>query len=317
MKLSPALCLGLLAMVSAAAASSPESPPPTRANVHYGTHERQVLDFWQAPSKTPTPLVFRIHGGGWVAGDKSDVDNLARYLAAGISVVSVNYRYIQQAIAAHVNPPISWPIADNVRALQFVRFHAREWNIDPTRIAATGGSAGGSSSLWLAFHDDLADPKSTDPIARESTRVVTAAVYEPQTTLDPLLMKEWTPNSRYGGHAFGFWPDPTNLKTRDTAFAEFLAHRAELLPLIKQYSPLDLATSDDPPVYLLYPTPPAMGQVEGNPTHSANFGVKLQEKLRAVGVPCEFVYPGSPRSSATHATIADYLIDFLTKPTPR
>ena len=38
---------------------------PTKANVPYGTHERQVLDFYQAKSDSPTPVVFYIHGGGW------------------------------------------------------------------------------------------------------------------------------------------------------------------------------------------------------------------------------------------------------------
>jgi hypothetical protein len=41
-----------------------------------------------------------------------------------------------------------------------------------------------------------------------------------QTTLDPEQMKKWTPNSRYGGHAFGFMPDPKNNRTRDTQFAQ-------------------------------------------------------------------------------------------------
>ena len=40
------------------------------------------------------------------------------------------------------------------------------WNIDPTKIAATGGSAGACSSLWLAFHDDLCEPTSDDPVAQ-------------------------------------------------------------------------------------------------------------------------------------------------------
>ena len=109
-----------------------------------------------------------------------------------------------------------WPLHDAARALQFVRSKAGEWNIDKQRIGASGGSAGACSSLWLALHDDLADPQSDDPVARESTRLWCAAVSGAQTTLDPQQMKEWTPNSRYGGHAFGFMPDP---KDRDTRHA--------------------------------------------------------------------------------------------------
>lgn len=125
-------------------------------------------------------------------------------------------------------------------------------------------------------------------------------------------MKEWTPNSRYGGHAFGFMPDPADLKTRDTQFAPFLAARAQVLPWIKEYSPFEHVTADDPPVYLIYAAPPALGEDQKDPTHTANFGVKLQEKLRSAGVECELVYPGAP--NVVHREVDDYLIDKLKAP---
>lgn len=299
------------ASAKAKAAAAPQRAP-TLANVAYGSHERQVLDFYKAESARPTPLLFYIHGGGWVAGDKRTVPQLDKYLAAGISVVSINYRFTTQAQAAGVKPPVEWPLRDAARALQFVRSKAGEWNIDRKRIAASGGSAGACSSLWLAFHDDLADPKSEDPVARESTRLFCAAVVGAQTTLDPQQMKEWTPNSRYGGHAFGFMPDPKETKTRDTQFARFLAAREEILPWIKQYSPYEHVTTDDPPIYLYYSAPPALGQEQKDPTHTANFGVKLQEKCKSVGVPCELVYPGAP--DVNHPTVFDYLVDRLKSP---
>ncbi len=295
----------------AAPAAAPVVIPPTQADVRYGDHERQVLDFYQAKSERPTPLLFFIHGGGWVGGDKSGRTgaSVKQYLAAGISVVSINYRYSWQAQLAGIKPPVKAPLEDAARALQFVRSKAQEWNIDKTRIAASGGSAGACSSLWLAYHDDLADPTSSDPIARESTRLLTAAVAGAQTSLDPQELKEWTPNSRYGGHAFGFM-DPNDPKTRDTRFAEFLAHRAEVLPWIKEYSPIGLVTADDPPVYLIYTNTPGLGQDQKDPTHTANYGVKLREKCRTVGIGCELAYPGAP--DVKHPTIDAYLIEALT-----
>jgi acetyl esterase/lipase len=271
-----------------------------------------VLDFWRAESPRPTPLVFHIHGGGWVNGDKARVAALERYLGAGISVVSINYRFVTQAIRAGVEPPVRWPLEDAARALQFVRSKAGEWNLDSTRIGATGGSAGACSSLWLAFHDDRAEPASRDPVARQSTRLWCAAVSGAQTTLDPAQMKAWTPNSRYGGHAFGFMPDPGDLRTRDTQFAPFLAARERLLPWIRAYSPFEHAGAGDPPIYLSYPAAPALGQDQKDPTHTANFGVKLQERLRDAGVPCELAYPGAP--DVRHPEIADFLIATLRAP---
>src|SRR5689334_9439092 len=91
------LPLRLIVVFSAACAIAAEKQPPQReptvADLHYGAHERQVLDFWKADATRPTPLVFHIHGGGWVNGDKRPVADLEKFLAAGISVVSINYRY--------------------------------------------------------------------------------------------------------------------------------------------------------------------------------------------------------------------------------
>jgi acetyl esterase/lipase len=273
---------------------------------------RQVIDFWQAPSSHPTPVVFYLHGGGWVNGEKNRLNGIQRYLEAGISFVSVNYRYIQDATAAGVEPPVQMPLHDATLALQFLRSQAAAWNIDQQRIGGSGTSAGACSILWLAFHADLADPNSADPVARESTRLWCAAVDNAQTSLDPKQMKEWIPNSVYGGHAFGFWPAPQDLKSRDYHFEEFLAARERLLPAIREYSPYEHVTADDPPIYLIYRTSPALGQEQKNPTHSANFGVKLQEKLRSVGVPCELVYPGA--TEVQHPNASNYLIEKLKAP---
>ncbi len=313
--LLPFLFVASLHAQTPAPAAKPAPVPkraPTIANVAYGTHERQMLDFYKAESAKPTPLLFFIHGGGWVNGDKSGINagDLEACLAAGISVVSINYRYSWQAQLAGVMPPVQWPLEDAARALQFVRSKAGEWNIDKQRIGASGGSAGACSSLYLAFHDDMADPKSSDPIAHESTRLWCAAVAGAQTSLDPKQLIEWTPNSRYGGHAFGFM-DPNDRKTRDTRFAEFLEKRESVLKWIKLYSPYELVSKDDPPVYLFYTSVPAIGQPQKDPTHTANYGVKLQEHCQAIGTECEVFYPNAP--NVKHKTIAEFLIATLKK----
>jgi acetyl esterase/lipase/pimeloyl-ACP methyl ester carboxylesterase len=289
--------------VAKAASYDREVPPPTQSSVRYGPHERHVLDFWQAPSPTPTPLVYVIHGGGWQGGEKERVQRFAdvpKLLAAGISVAAINYRFVKQAEAEGIEPPVKAPLDDAARGLQFIRSQADNWNIDSQRIGAAGGSAGACSSLWLAFHDDLAQLKSDDPIARQSTRLWCAAVTGAQTTLDPQQMKDWTPNSRYGAHAFGL-----------TGFADFLGQRESLLPWIAEYSPYALVSRDDPPVYLFYSAPPALGQDQKDPTHTSNFGVKLQEYCAAQGVACELVYPGA--ANIEHTTPTEYLIATLKK----
>ncbi|WP_435009044.1 alpha/beta hydrolase fold domain-containing protein [Tundrisphaera lichenicola] len=281
--------------------------PPTYSNVAYGDHERQVLDFFQADTKEPAPLVVHIHGGGWVNGDKVGVANLKQYLDNGVSVASINYRFTTQAQEAGIKPPVKWPLEDAARAVQFLRSKAGEWNIDKTRIGATGGSAGACSSLWLAFHDDMAQPERTDPVARESTRLSAAAVSGAQTSLDPAQLREWIPNMRYGGHAFGFTGNGAG--GRDTQFQQFFDHRADVLDWIKEYSPIAHVGPGDPPVFLDYPSqdkPPVKGEEQKDPTHTALLGLLLEEKLKAEGDEVHLAYPG--HKDPEFASNADFLI---------
>lgn len=291
--------LSLLVLVLAWQQVRADEPKPL-LDVPYGKHPRQVLDFYQAASNKPTPVVFYIHGGGWRGGDKKT--NPQAFLDKGISVVAINYRYVQQGMEEGVEPPVKAPLSDAARALQFVRSKAAEWNIDKKRIGATGGSAGGCSSLWLAFHDDLADPNSTDPIARESTRLYCAAVNGAQTSLDPNELREWMPNYGYGAHAFGL-----------ENFQSLIDNRDKVLKWIKEYSPIEHATKDDPPIGLFYggDKDVKVGDSPKDPTHSAILGMKLEEKLKEVGVDVILVYPGRPNEKYPSSTI--YLIDHLLK----
>jgi len=273
----------------------PDRPTPTVADFAYGDQsERQKFDLWLAKSDEPTPLVLLIHGGGWMNGDKNRYGTgaIQPYLDAGISVAALNYRFILQAMEQNVEPPVKACLHDAACALQTLRSRAKQWNLDPTRVGATGGSAGACTSLWLALHDDLAQKDSGDPVARESSRLTCAAVNGAQTSLDPRELREWMPNAIYGGHAFGF---AAKGRTRPEEFELLIAHREDVLPWIREYSPIELVSSDDPPLYLDYPNqkmPPVVGQSGPDPTHSAIYGIKLLEKLQAAGVEGILSYPG-------------------------
>jgi len=289
------LCMVLLFLARPGLAE--ELKPLT--DVPYGSHPRQVLDFFPAKSDKPTPLVFYIHGGGWQGGDEQIGPQ--SYLDKGISVVAIRYRLIKNALEDKVEPPVKAPLEDAARALQFVHSKAGEWNIDKTRIGATGGSAGGCSSLWLAFHDDMADAKSDDPIARESTRLYCAAVDGAQVTLDPLPLRVWMPNYGYGAHAFG-------LPNLDAV----VDNREKILPWIKEYSPMEHVSKDDPPIAMFYGGEvPVVGSSPKDPTHSGVMGIQLEARLKEVGVDVVLVHPG--QSHPQYKNSRDYLIDRLSK----
>jgi acetyl esterase/lipase len=302
------LVLQSRAQDSAPASNKEAKRSPSIADHPYGAHERQVLDVYFGTGEGKRPVVINIHGGGWVRGDKTQLPYLAQLQDAGITVVSMNYRYSWQAQKAGVEPPVAWPIEDAIRVVQVVRSKSNDWRIDPERVAATGGSAGACSSLLLATWPDQRNPTSDDPVSRQSTRIQCAAVNIAQTSLDPQQMKAWIPNSVYGGHAFGFM-DPDNLASRDTQFDRFLSQRARILPWIEKYSPWFQVSADDPPIFLQYQRPPTSDPQAKDPTHSTNFGVHFLDRCKKIGVPCELAFPGSPDSN--HKDIADFLIKML------
>ena len=157
-----------------------------------------------------------------------------------------------------------------------------------------GGSAGACTSLWLALHDDLADPSSADPIARESTKPAFIAITAPQTSLDPQQTRSWIPNMAYGGHAFGYKKEG---RSRAEEFQMALEARTKILPWIREYSPYEHASAGDPPIYMDYPNqkePVVVGTEQKDPTHSAILGLKMAERLNAVGVEVHLNYPERP-----------------------
>jgi arylformamidase len=266
------------------AADPPTQLTPTHADVSYGPDERNVLDFWQAEGDGPRPLLVYIHGGGWVAGDKKqDTAKYQPFLDRGISCAAINYRLTGKA-------PLPAPVHDAARAIQFIRTRAADWNIDTKRIALTGGSAGACTSMWLLLHDDLADPKSADPVLRESTRVCAAAVSAGQTSIDPKVIEGWLgPNvlkHRMINMAVG---EPTI----EGALENYDKHRA----LYVEFSPYNHVDAKDPPLLMTYGNDMTLPSKDaGHGIHHPVYGVKLKEKSDSLGHECHLLIPGVSKS---------------------
>jgi acetyl esterase/lipase len=72
-------------------------------------------------------------------------------------------------------------IQDMNRAVRFIRYHAKDYAIDPDRIGITGASAGGYLSLMLGTAGDQGDPNAKDPVDHISSRVQAVACFFPPT----------------------------------------------------------------------------------------------------------------------------------------
>ena len=249
---------------------------PTLADVRYGKYDRDVLDVFEAKSAKPAPVVIYFHGGGWLGGDKKSIDP-APYLQIGIAVVTVNYRFTTGTPDA---APYPAPMLDSARAVQFVRSKAKEWNIDPDRIDLTGGSAGAVISMWIAYHEDMANLGSADPVERFSTRVTCVTPQSGPATLDPKVIC-----ARIGGD-----PSATG------ALLHFFGARSleeldapDKQKLVADASPITHVNKSAPPTFLTYEFPLGGTPLPENAPvnysiHHPKFGVMLKEKLDALGV---------------------------------
>jgi acetyl esterase len=271
---------------------------PTHANVKYGDHERNVFDIWLAENSKPTPLAIFIHGGGFRAGSKEKLsqDVLKKLLKAGISVASINYRYLS------IETPLPNSHHDAKRALQFMRSKAKEWNLDKSRVAAFGGSAGAQICMWLAYSDDMAKPKSKDPIERESTRLTCVATTGGQTTNQTEFWKEMITDligAKIEAEGFvrplGTLVDPE--KVRMATWGAKSLEQAN--KKAARHSALTLVSEDDPPIFMSYGMPPSAkpptdrNRLRGWLIHHVNLGIALKEKTDALKLEAHLRYPGA------------------------
>ncbi len=105
-----------------------------------------TLDLYRAQNVTaPEPIILMVHGGSWRRGNNRQLAELNRYLAQEhYAVASINYRHAPKA-------QFPAPVEDTFAAIDFLKRHAAEWQMDATRIVLIGRSAGGQIALLAAY----------------------------------------------------------------------------------------------------------------------------------------------------------------------
>ena len=224
----------LLLAVSKSGQAQQDRLKPTHADLAYDDkHQAQKLDVYLAETDKSVPAMVFIHGGGWRAGSKS---RIPQWLNDGVrdgrfSVISVEYRFTDVA-------PHPTQVNDCLRAIQFVRHRANDWNIDTSRIGVTGGSAGGHLSLWVALHDDAVQSDSVDPVTWQSSRVACAISFAGPTDWS-LLAKI---DHRHPAYRQLLGSDPgTPVEEMDLA-------------AMQDVSPISFVSDDDPPIMQVHGT---------------------------------------------------------------
>jgi alpha-L-fucosidase 2 len=200
------------------------------------------------------PIAVIIHGGGYHGGDSKNGSEayVADFLApAGYAVFSVNYRVAPKY-------PYPYMVLDVQRAVRYIRYHAKDWNADPNRIALVGGSAGGFMSNMVGLLNADGDPKAADPVDRVSARAQAVV-------------------SLYAQSSFEFVP----LNADVHRFLDPLIAAKGEKEAIREASPITYVSKDDPPFLQIIGD-----QDEYIPVSET---VNLQNALHEVGVRCDTI----------------------------
>ena len=186
----------------------------------------QKMDVYFPDSGGPWPVLAYVHGGSWMHGDKAEALMFAdRMTAQGYLVVSINYRLYPEGQFPNM-------IEDVKCAIRFLRAHAREYNLDPNRIAAIGPSAGGHLVSLLGT-SDISAGWDVGEYLDQSSRVQAVIAMAPVTDLTrsfPNANIEAMRNIGFGEHNIVPASPITHVTSDDPPFLLIHGERDELVP---------------------------------------------------------------------------------------
>ncbi len=282
---------------SAARTSTPAATetvaPPTRAGIETVTYCTDggtplAMDIaLPAPHATAAPAVLYIHGGGWEHGSRLGGGFLEqlrpKLVARGFVVASIDYR---------LAPKDKWPaqIIDSKCAVRYLRAHAGTYGIDPQRIGAWGGSAGGHLVSLLGT-SDVSAGFDVGEWGNESSRI--------EAVVDLFGPADLT--------AGGWGRDPSQVITE-----VFGGAPGAIDDTLVNASPVTWITSDDPPFLIL--------QGDADRTVPAAQSQELAAKLHAAGVPATLVMVKGgphgltdPKEQPSPDALAVIVVDFFSR----
>jgi acetyl esterase/lipase len=197
-----------------------------------GSRELHLDLFLPKEGAGPFPAVVYIHGGGWTGGNKNAFQRQAAYMATkGYVGACMEYRLSGEA---------RYPAAvhDSKAAVRWLRANAARYRIDPKRIGAAGGSAGGHLVAFLGTTGDRKEFEGLGGNPGVSTRVRAVAAFNPVLNMTMVGMREPAASAsgaleKFLGASYAERPDlyaeasPTTHVSRDSAAFLFLHGTAD------------------------------------------------------------------------------------------
>jgi len=289
--------LSLIALVMISITFAPNiSAQPGKANT--GNITRKWIDLvyaTQSPAQKldiylpekgdgPFPVILSIHGGAFKSGDKGDnqVNPMLTGLKRGYAVVSINYRLSGEAL-------FPAQIYDVKTAIRWIRANAKQYKLNPDKIAAWGSSAGGHLSALLGTSgNDRALEDRTMGNATQSSRV--SAVVDWFGPTDFLKMDEQLKESKVS--------NPQEHSIPGSPESELIGQDlAEAPELVKYANPETYITKDDPPFFIQH------GRIDHLVPYqqSVNLAKRLEEAMGKEKVTLE-IFPNTDHAGPAFFT---------------
>lgn len=297
-----AAATGAAANAPASSASAEATSPPTEIvhrDLAYGPHpERNRLDLYLpgTPSTTPRPLVVWVHSGGWYTGGKGGGGAARALVKRGYAVAAITYRFSQDAV-------FPAQIEDCQRAIRWLRAHAQDYGLDPSRIGAWGGSAGGHLVALLGTAPTRFPAPADDPHRTLPADVAAVCAFNPPTDL-----LAWDAQAL---------PNPSVIANLpDSMVARLLGTPPDQHPAAaRSASPIAYVSSKAPPFFLVHgDADRAVPPQQSITFHAAlrDAGVESTLHLIPEGGHANAVFA----QGVPHEAIADFFDRHLRPPTP-
>jgi acetyl esterase/lipase len=234
--------------------SLPAQNTNTGEEIIYGRKDGVALTMlvFKPASNSKNKAIIRVIAGSWYSSYGQAVSE-GNLLITKEYFTEKGYTVFEVIVGSQPRFAIPDQVNDVKRAVRYIRYYAKIFDIDPDHMGISGFSAGGHLSLAVATADEKIDTASKDPVDHVSSRVQAVAVLFPPTDFlnwppfgnivnaKPLLLA----NSVFGAVDFKQWNNKT--KTYDA-----IIDTAQRNKIGKEISPVYAVTPDDPPVFIIH-----------------------------------------------------------------
>jgi acetyl esterase/lipase len=291
-------------LFAAALSAHAEAPGFSRTrDVIYGRKFGMALtmDIFTPKQNAKGVGVIAVVSGGWFSRhDAINPGFYAPFLQRGYTVFAV----VHGSQPKFTIPEI---LEDMNRSVRFIRYHAKDYQIDPDRLGIMGASAGGHLSLMQGMAGDLGNPKASDPIDRVSSRVQAVTAFFPPTD----LLNYGVPGKEMLARSFQVpFTAAVDYKTYSKEKALYLpvTDKTEQREISRRISPITHVTPDDPPTLLIHGDKDDLVPLQQSEV--------MYAKLKEAGVPAELIVKkdaahGWPTIPLDLVTCADWFDKYL------